>query len=105
VGLGERDGWPLRGINFDGTIVLVVHWRPPWMAFDPTRRVREFPAGYYFEGGSNIAPPDLIEAAAEPSDDGWERMRTVAVEAFEEWQRANPNLDPTTGGPARSADP
>jgi hypothetical protein len=81
VTLEDRDKSAVRGISIDGTIVVGVRWTRAFEGIALSGERIKCPAGYYFDGGE----AELLEAAEEPTAEGWERMRLLAFRALAEW--------------------
>lgn len=82
VGDDEYAGHELR---VDGEMVIGVVWlRLGHNDILPSGERLQRPPGYYFQAGP-VVRGRLLEAADEPTAEGWERMRKRAVQAYEEW--------------------
>jgi hypothetical protein len=89
VTLEDRDTSAVRGISIDGTIVVGVRWTGAFEGIALSGERVWCPAGYYLDGGE----AELLEAAAKPTAEGWERMRLLAFRALAEWNGNAPALN------------
>jgi hypothetical protein len=81
VTVEDREKSAVRGISVEGTIVIGVRWNGAFEGIALSGERIKYPAGYYLDGGD--AEP--LEAADEPTSEGWERMRVLAFRALAEW--------------------